>query len=69
MDYGPLDVTGMTASPNVFAIWGFMPTKAEPGDIWMGRDGNCYEYIAMYVDNLAIASMDPKGNREMLMNT
>ena len=34
---------------------GFKPSKADP-DIWMksSKDGNHYEYIAVYVDDLAI---------------
>jgi Reverse transcriptase (RNA-dependent DNA polymerase) len=38
---------------------GFFPCKAEP-DIWMTKNGNIYEYIAVYVDNLAIAMKNPK---------
>ena len=38
---------------------GFFPCKAEP-DIWMRRKDNVYEYIAVYVDDLAIAMKDPK---------
>jgi len=37
---------------------GFIPSKAEP-DIWMRPNGNKYEYIALYVDDLAIAAEDP----------
>jgi hypothetical protein len=29
-------------------------------DIWMRRDGNIYEYVAVYVDNLAFAMKDPQ---------
>jgi hypothetical protein len=32
----------------------FSPCKAEP-DIWMRQNGNVYEYIAVYIDDLAIA--------------
>jgi len=38
---------------------GFEPCKAEP-DIWMRRNGDVYEYIATYVDDLAVAAKDPK---------
>jgi hypothetical protein len=38
---------------------GFTPCKAEP-DIWMRRARNVYEYIAVYVDDLAMAAKDPK---------
>ena len=38
---------------------GFFPCKAEP-EIWMRRNGNLYEYIAVYVDDLAIATKDPQ---------
>ena len=38
---------------------GFAPSKAEP-DIWMrlNDEANFYEYIAVYVDDLAIAAID-----------
>ena len=40
---------------------GFKPSKADP-DIWMksSKDGSHYEYIAVYVDDLAICMTDPK---------
>ena len=38
---------------------GFFPSKAEP-EIWMHRVDDHYEYIAVYVDDLAIASKDPQ---------
>ena len=38
---------------------GFIPSKADP-DVWMRRNGDHYEYIAVYVDDLAIAARDPK---------
>ena len=40
---------------------GFKPSKADP-DIWMesSKDGNHYEYIAVYGDDLAICMKDPK---------
>jgi hypothetical protein len=44
---------------------GFEPCKAEP-DIWMHRVDNFYEYIAVYVDDLCIASKDPKTITDML---
>ena len=39
----------------------FKPSKADP-DVWMRPEpgGTCYEYIAVYVDNLAIAAKDPQ---------
>jgi hypothetical protein len=37
---------------------GFTPSKAEP-DIWMRDAGDVYEYIAVYVDDLAIAAKNP----------
>ena len=39
----------------------FKPSKADP-DVWMrpGPGGTCYEYIAVYVDDLAIAAKDPQ---------
>ena len=38
---------------------GFIPCKAEP-DIWMRDRQDHWEYIGTYVDDLAIASKDPK---------
>jgi len=46
---------------------GFTPSKAEP-DIWLHHSGSKYEYIAMYVDDLAIAAKDPKQIVDVLMN-
>ena len=37
---------------------GFNPCKGEP-DIWMRDQGQHWEYIRTYVDDLAIASKDP----------
>ena len=39
---------------------GFKPSRADP-DIWMksSKDGSHYEYIAVYVDDLAICMKDP----------
>ena len=38
---------------------GFFQSKAD-SDVWMRRNGDVYEYIAVYTDDLAIASKDPK---------
>ena len=37
---------------------GFVPCKTEP-DIWMCQNGDQYEYVAVYVDDLAFAVKDP----------
>ena len=39
----------------------FKPSKADP-DVWMRPEpgGTCYGYIAVYVDDLAIAAKDPQ---------
>ena len=39
----------------------FKPSKTDP-DVWMRPEpgGTCYEYIAVYVDDLAIAAKDPQ---------
>jgi Reverse transcriptase (RNA-dependent DNA polymerase) len=47
---------------------GFIPCKAEP-DIWMRRNGNVYEYSAVYVDDLAIAAKYPNTIVEIFTNT
>ena len=47
---------------------GFSPCKAEP-DMWMReRDCTHYEYIAAYVDDLAIASINPQEITDVLQN-
>ena len=37
---------------------GFTQSRADP-DVWMRKGENCYEYIAVYVDDLCIAALDP----------
>jgi len=46
---------------------GFTPSKAEP-DIWLRPNGNKYEYIAVYIDDLAIAAENPKEIVDILTN-
>ncbi|KAL7555621.1 hypothetical protein ACA910_007032 [Epithemia clementina (nom. ined.)] len=45
---------------DVMRDMGFSPSKNDP-DIWMrlSKDGEVYEYIAVYVDDLAIVAKDP----------
>ncbi len=45
---------------------GFMPCRAEP-DTWMRRNGDIYEYLAVYVDDLCIAMKNPKEFTDHLM--
>ena len=44
---------------NILQEMKFKPSKADP-DVWMRPEpgGTCYEYIAVYVDDLAIAAKD-----------
>jgi hypothetical protein len=44
---------------------GFSPCKAEP-DIWMRLNGDLYEYVAMYVDDLCLGMLDPKSFTDTL---
>ena len=44
---------------------GFTPSRADP-DVWMRRNGNIYEYIAVYVDDLLIAAKNAKAIVESL---
>ena len=46
---------------------GFTPCKAEP-DIWMRPNGDVYEYIAVYVDDLALAMLRPKEFTQLLID-
>ena len=45
---------------DVLIAMDFFPSKAEE-DIWMRDCGDHYEYIAVYVDDLMIASKNPQG--------
>ena len=45
---------------------GFFLCKAEP-DIWMREKDSLYEYIAVYVDDLAIAARNPEEITNTLM--
>jgi hypothetical protein len=44
---------------DVLRDMGFKPSLSEE-DIWMRERGDHYEYLAVYVDDIAIASKDPK---------
>ena len=44
---------------DVMRNMGFNPSKAD-SDVWMRKVGDAYEYVAVYVDDLAIASKEPK---------
>ena len=46
---------------DVLKKMGFNPSKGDP-DVWMRppEDNSCYEYIAVFVDDLAISAKDPK---------
>ena len=46
---------------------GFIPCKAEP-DIWMQQDGKVYEYIGIYVDDVAATAKDPKAITDLLQD-
>jgi hypothetical protein len=43
---------------DVLREMGFFPSRAD-ADIWMRAQADHYEYIAVYVDDLAVASKDP----------
>jgi hypothetical protein len=44
---------------------GFSPCKAE-ADIWMRLNGNLYEYVATYVDDICLGMLDPKSFTDTL---
>jgi Reverse transcriptase (RNA-dependent DNA polymerase) len=52
---------------DVLRAMGFFPSLAEP-DIWMRKVDDHYEYIAVYVDDLLIASKNPKEIVDALTN-
>ena len=43
----------------------FVPCRGL-NDVWMKRVGNRYEYIGVYVDDLVIVSMKPRGITDIL---
>ena len=45
----------------------FTPCRAEP-DTWMHKNGDQYEYVAVYVDDLAFAVKDPQAFVDVLKN-
>jgi hypothetical protein len=52
---------------DVLREMGWTPCKMEP-DVWMKRVDDHYEYIATYVDDLMIASKNPKAITDELMD-
>jgi hypothetical protein len=38
---------------------GYLPSKAD-SDVWMIRNGNVWEYVAVYVDDLCLAMKSPE---------
>ena len=52
-------------SSDVFRAMGFVQSRTQD-DIWMRNMGDHYEYIARYVDDLAIASRNPKAITDAL---
>ena len=52
---------------DVLREMGFFPSKAEP-DIWMRDKGDHYEHIAVYVDDLLIASRNAQSIIDSLTN-
>jgi hypothetical protein len=60
MDYELVESDGLNDLRYVYEIWdmGFFPSFADPC-IWMRRIDDLYEYVAVYVDDLAIASKEP----------
>ena len=45
---------------------GWQPCKSE-NDVWMKKNNNVWEYVAVYVDDLAIAMKDPESFTSALM--
>jgi Reverse transcriptase (RNA-dependent DNA polymerase) len=43
----------------------FFPSKSEP-DVWMRKNHDQYEYVAVDVDDLAVAMKDPKAFIDIL---
>jgi len=68
MAYGRLDFPAWHKTfSDCLRDLGFVPSRAEP-NIWMCQVDDHYEYVAVYVDNLAIALKDPKAITNTLTN-
>jgi hypothetical protein len=63
--YG-LRTSGHERFSDVLRGMGFQPCKAEP-DIWLRRKGNVYEYVGVYVDDLALAMKAPQDFIDVLV--
>jgi hypothetical protein len=46
----------------------FFPSKGD-SDIWMRKAGDVWEYVAVYVDDLAMALKDPQAFIDELKST
>ena len=46
---------------------GYEARKMEP-DMWLRHCGEYYDHIAVYIDNLLIASKDPHGEVDAIIN-
>jgi hypothetical protein len=44
---------------DVLRAMGVIPSQAK-ANIWMKKNNNLYEYIAVYIDDLLIAAKNPK---------
>ena len=53
-------------SADSFRELGFIRSKAEP-DIWLRKSGDHYEYVANYVDDLALVLDDPQAFVDLLV--
>ncbi len=56
---------GPPASVGMNALHGFHPCKSE-SDIWMQHNGDIYEYIGVYVDDIYAAAKDSKAITNLL---
>ena len=68
MVYRQVGQGGTKDSQIVFVRWDSHHLAKAELDIWMHCINNHYEYIAVYVDDLAIASKDPKAIFDILTN-
>ena len=51
---------------DVLSAEGWEPCTAEP-EIWLKQNGNLYEYIGVYVDDMALGMKDPKSFTRVLI--
>ena len=51
----------------IYAMISLLPCRADH-DVWMKQNGDIYEFVGTYVDDLIIAAKDPNELLDALVN-